>query len=1388
MKNLTKIFMAVVALFAVACTTDMTGDLAPELGLGEGQQATLTLSLEESRTQLGEKASEVYPLYWSTGDQIAINGTPSAALGEEYDGKVSATFTVEGVTLPYNIVYPASEKEAVTEGCYPVEFPASQKYVEGNIDGKSAPVYGYATTEGEVPTLKHLVGLLQFNVKGEGKVLKSVTVESEKGAIAGTYDVNCESGVLTAQEDSTSNTVSMSFGDGLALGAEATTFYVAVPAGSYGTFVATLATDTEKMTVKFNSDVKPIAAGKVREFTAFTFVHNEGDTNEEFIIDSEDKLIEFARIASTFYPRTVARVTKNLDMSEKDWTPIEGFAYTFDGGSDQGHTITGLKAPLFGTTSAKIKNVKLTNVAISTNDTPIMGALACTITATDTATPKVENCEVSGTLTINNTNLVPSTESAWRIIAYGGIAGSLSGVEVSDVINNVNITYTQVCHTDKLATSYLSIGGIAGDTTGGTHTGVTNNGTLTINGTANVIAVGGCYGYGADNVTGATNNADITLAKVEGTTVTTMFVGGVYGSAEALAKVNYTVKTLTNNGTIKIYKDATGASYVGGVLGRNGHTTDYSVDIDGATNLGNIDINCNYKESFFGGITGRSYGGATVKNVVNGDSKNHDAKTFTISGTCTGEPQIGGCIGDNKSSIISMYNYSKITLNGSANLIYLGGCINYSSGTLDGVYNYGSIEINANTTSGTLNCAGVVRKNTKAISNVENHGDITMNGSYYTSANFGGITYDCDSTITNATNDCTMTFAGSSNGSLYAAGICVTYSAATRENCTNKGEIKVTGTIGNESNTSSDCFIGGFCYRSSGGTETWKNCHNEGAITLTSTASVANSIRVAGFIANCEYANTVMTFEGNCSNSGDITIDGAKSSVHSNGVVNVGGLIAIDSAGTSLTITDTLSNSGVITIKNTSFSSDVRIGGCFGETIHALKDVSNTAAINISNVKFNDTTCISGCIGEINAKVNLENISNTGAITLDEDCTYTELYIAGCLAEDGSTGGVFTNVTNNAPITVKGSASSFVRLGGVLGWIDAGSGHSKLYNYENGDLHLELTECTSTSWIRVGGVAVKLQDTHNTTENHGNITVKGVTGTGGLGVAGIVAYPNNYTRTSCVNNATFTIGAKANNLAVGGITCDGDNASDFVSCSNSGTINVTEDCEVQGYAYIGGITSYVNRAKYVSSSTNSANITFSGKCGLNGAETSILAIGGYAGNAAKFSYMNGFTNSGNITYNGSSGAGVYIGGLFGNCAATSLTDGTQFRGDIINTGNILCSGTYVGEAYAGGIAGNSAISISNAQCFCSIQAKGNMGWITGSARSDSVKATNCKIGGMVYMYDNETEDYTLSTMNSNTFYHHIYGSGADTDWTGTDNHDGCTYLSTKDQIETTPAE
>ena len=181
MRKITKLILAVATLGAsFACTTDATEDVGAQLN-GAGI-TKIALSLEESRTQLGEKADGVYPLYWSEGDKIAVNGAASNEVPAEAVGTPSATFTLNSATRPYHIVYPAPAEGvvAVAEGCYPVVFPATQLYKAGNIDGNAAAMYGYAE-EGATPVLHHLTGVLRFAVKGE-VTLASIAVKSQSGA------------------------------------------------------------------------------------------------------------------------------------------------------------------------------------------------------------------------------------------------------------------------------------------------------------------------------------------------------------------------------------------------------------------------------------------------------------------------------------------------------------------------------------------------------------------------------------------------------------------------------------------------------------------------------------------------------------------------------------------------------------------------------------------------------------------------------------------------------------------------------------------------------------------------------------------------------------------------------------------------------------------------------------------------------------------------------------------------------------------------------------------------------------------------------------------------------------------------------------------------------
>ena len=486
MKNLTKIFMAVVvAMFAFACVTDTTEDLGIEVGKGGGN-TQITLSLEESRTQLGEKADGLYPVYWSEGDAIAVNGAISAPLAAEAAGQPSATFQINGdVAYPYCVVYPAPEAVAIEdetteeeptpeptpepslpENTYPVTFANVQPYTVGTFAPKSAPMYAYtveaAEGEEQLPIqMQHLSGALRLAVKGD-ITLASMTVAAE-GKIAGTFLIDCKIGKLTAHEEAVNN-ITVTFPEGgLKLNADvATPIYVAVPAGEHGIYTITLVSDAltdNTMIVRFNSDFHPVVPGVVKEFGEVTFTPNANNGEEgELVIVNVAQMKRLAQLAEVGQLGGVTKVSigATIDMSDVNWTPINIFpSIVFDGGSDKGYEIKGLKAPLFNTTAAKIQNLKLTGVNIVETKEPLSGSIARSFYGTMT------NCEAAGTLTVNNTTFTTTASmSKFDIINIGGLVGQAGGATFKDCTNKVNILVNSVSHAEQ-GNESVAIGGIA---------------------------------------------------------------------------------------------------------------------------------------------------------------------------------------------------------------------------------------------------------------------------------------------------------------------------------------------------------------------------------------------------------------------------------------------------------------------------------------------------------------------------------------------------------------------------------------------------------------------------------------------------------------------------------------------------------------------------------------------------------------------------------------------------------------------------------------------------------------------------------------------------------------------------------------------------------------
>ena len=226
----------------------------------------------------------------------------------------------------------------------------------------------------------------------------------------------------------------------------------------------------------------------------------------------------------------------DIDLTGQDWTPIQGYAGTFDGG---GKTITGLNIDqstgsnvgLFASIAegGTVKNLTLDNVGITA------GSNVGAITGQNWGT--IENCSVSG-------NVIGSSVNSY----IGGIVGQHSGGTITD------------CHSSATVEGITYIGGIAGQSNASiTACYSTGSVTATIN-SNNYSYAGGVVGL---NTNEAILTACYATGDVKGDGIA---VGGVVGENSSTVTACYHA-TGSVNGSLMT---------TGGVVGLNNFDTFFS--------------------------------------------------------------------------------------------------------------------------------------------------------------------------------------------------------------------------------------------------------------------------------------------------------------------------------------------------------------------------------------------------------------------------------------------------------------------------------------------------------------------------------------------------------------------------------------------------------------------------------------------------------------------------------------------------------------------------------------------------------------------------------------------------------------------------------------------
>ena len=1408
MKNLTKIFMAVcVALFALACTTDPTEDRGVNVDVNG--QVSLTISLEGTKTHLGTEVDGTYPLYWSEGDAIAVNGHASVALTAEQAGEANATFTFDGVSdlgEVYNIVYPAPAADvaaSATEGCYPVVFASAQQYDAEHPTLVNAPLYGYANA-GEGATLKHLSGVLRIAPKGEGVTLTSLVVKAGKGAISGAFDVDCATGALTAREEA-SNTVTVTFGDGLALGAEATPIYVVVPAGDFGVVDVTLYTADDSMILSFDAggDHK-VEAGKVRIFPDIEYSANTS-SDGVFYIDGTDAMIRFASKAAAFAPYVSAKVVADIDMTGVEWTPVEGFgAYEFDGGSDNGYSIKGLTAPLFGATNASLKNVKLVDVNINETVNPNVGAIARSVAATDTTEPVVTNCSASGKITVNcqEYEFVSGVSKSFKSFAVGGLIGWAEGVAFSECTNGVALDVQCIIKAGNEVKTSFAIAGIAAYAAEYTR----SDSSILYSSLEN------CENTAAISIAENSYTGSYNLESAEETSPINLSVGGITGLSRVHAQ-----RSLTNSGSITVSGQCADL-FLGGIAGQSN-----CVEKDVQTNLINrgtiLMEELQTLRVFVGGAAGCIHNG----NVAT--SENHGAITaVNLSGRTL---DIGGIMGKSKTSISNCQNSGVLNLNchiptrsvvhNSARDFSVGGVIGYASIDSDTGENDATISELKNLANGTISVTGSLCNANKSLGYFNVGGVVgTIGCNVEKLSNAANVTVDVNvPCITDNSNQATAGFAVGG-----VCGSCITTSNGSKENIVNSGNITIAnGTYAGPVHLGG---IVGYSLKRLSGVST-NYATNSGTITLCENSAdksvtLLHDLYVAGAVAE-----TVSENAADVGNSGNIVIN-ANTTV--SGTSYIGGAY-----GAIHNLTARNENRGHLSIAGT-YNGRIYVGG-FAAKKFGSDDISKSH--NYGNITFESgftlgylgteivneksvdiTMPVGGIVGYIEntsttqqTKAQTE-LTNSGKLTFAAGSTYNSAVkvggvVGGRVNNVTFGGGSSTGIRNRGDIELGGTFNKQLMVGGIAAHLDqviltSGNTHDAV---NKGSITFKSSfASTSSNNTYVGGIAGLFESASSTgiylkqTVNEGTIKVEKNANfsSGEVAIGGLVGNANGGRIITTANKGALTMaGTFSVRLSLGGIIGYNNGTtvleSNSIGATNDGIITVTSDA-VSGETHIGGICG-ISKCKFSNKTINNGTIKVSGthtaakfQVGggfgwyVNGAGTldnlenhgnvtiksdiNVVSKNIYIGGGIGYTQdaVKNLTNSGNVTIEKgarlSDSDGMSIGGAIGQARAT--VNGATNTGDVTVYVDNLSDGT---TNYISGVIASikDGINIYTLKNYANVAGTSNwnIGMLLGMPRSDKRIINTGSFGGKLGLLDTISGAIEYNTYDNFDYIDVVYG-------------------------------
>lgn len=240
----------------------------------------ITAFVKEDATKVAISSDDntLFDHKWQAGDEISLfdNGTNRQYTLKTGAGDRSATFS--GATLsettPYYALYPYNSEATIAGSTITTTFPAVQTYTAGGYD-PAALVMIAQSADANSFGFKLASSILQITLTPTSDyTVKTVEITANGGeSIAGTGNVDWNEGNPTVTMTSGVPTVTVSFGEGVALTTGTPyTFYVALPAVTLSSGVSVAVTGSDNKMLLKKSSTLALTRNYVTKMPALTAV------------------------------------------------------------------------------------------------------------------------------------------------------------------------------------------------------------------------------------------------------------------------------------------------------------------------------------------------------------------------------------------------------------------------------------------------------------------------------------------------------------------------------------------------------------------------------------------------------------------------------------------------------------------------------------------------------------------------------------------------------------------------------------------------------------------------------------------------------------------------------------------------------------------------------------------------------------------------------------------------------------------------------------------------------------------------------------------------------------------------------------------------------------